>query len=466
MDPARSDLDSVIHDVLAGRAGRKKPSTVGELQMIVAEVINQRSSSQASGWVPVTTGGLSENSVTQFVAILEELQKEGFLETRWRAGDLQDVTFTITEKGLRSQQGGDVLDPRPSGQPGQQTATPSTSENRKVFVIHGRNNAAREALVTFLRAIGLHPLEWSEIVRETGKASPYTGEVLEKGFNIAQAVVVLLTPDDEARLKEQFRAADDPAYEADLSPQPRPNVLIEAGMALGLHRDRTVIVELGQLRPVSNLFGREVVRMDNSAEQRNHLAQRLITSGCAANLTGTDWLSNGDFEAAIFPLGQPGATSSGTQLRRDADAVEHDRRIFSEADSLLSEIDLRNLIDQLGNEHSYTRTYVRHADDFCRFFGLEQNQYLTPGLSALCNSLRRALLNLLRFTAREFHLYPKDQVNRFCMAPSLNMNRDGSEKPEEAVEYDRLTLTLNKLLDDVEAAFRLYRRKIKEILAV
>ena len=107
-----------------------------------------------------------------------------------------------------------------------------------------------------------------------------------------------------------------------------------------------------------------------------------------------------------------------------------------------------------------------HADDFCHFFGLEQNQYLTPGLSALCNSLRGALLNLLRFTAREFHLYPKDQVNRFCMAPSLNMNRDGSEKPEEAVEYDRLTLTLNKLLDDVEAAFRLYRRKIKEILAV
>ena len=85
--------------------------------------------------------------------------------------------------------------------------------------------------------------------------------------------------------------------------------------------------------------------MNNAPEYRNELAQRLLTSGCAANLTGTDWLRTGDFEATIFPPGHPRATSSGTQLRRDADAVEHDRRIFREADSLLGEIDLRNRID-------------------------------------------------------------------------------------------------------------------------
>lgn len=46
------------------------------------------------------------------------------------------------------------------------------NERRKVFVVHGRNNAAREALFTFLRAIGLQPLEWSEIVKATGKQGP------------------------------------------------------------------------------------------------------------------------------------------------------------------------------------------------------------------------------------------------------------------------------------------------------
>ena len=36
------------------------------------------------------------------------------------------------------------------------------TDTRTVFVVHGRNERAREAMFEFLRAIGLHPLEWSE----------------------------------------------------------------------------------------------------------------------------------------------------------------------------------------------------------------------------------------------------------------------------------------------------------------
>jgi hypothetical protein len=59
---------------------------------------------------------------------------------------------------------------------------------------------AREAMFSFLRSLGLDPLEWAAIVAATGKGTPYVGEVLTKGFEIAQAAVVLMTPDDEARL--------------------------------------------------------------------------------------------------------------------------------------------------------------------------------------------------------------------------------------------------------------------------
>jgi len=173
---------------------------------------------------------------------------------------------------------------------------------RKVFVVYGRNSAARDALFHFLRAIGLHPLEWDEIVQATGEGSPYTGRVLEVGFSLAQAVVVLLTPDDEARLREPLWGKDEPRHETDLTPQPRPNVLVEAGMALGQHRDRTVIVEMGRLRPISDLFGRHVVRLDNTPQQRKALAQRLETAGCAVNLAGNDWLSVGDFDGALPPI--------------------------------------------------------------------------------------------------------------------------------------------------------------------
>jgi hypothetical protein len=33
-----------------------------------------------------------------------------------------------------------------------------------------------------LRRMDLHPLEWESVVQETGKASPYLGEVIETGF--------------------------------------------------------------------------------------------------------------------------------------------------------------------------------------------------------------------------------------------------------------------------------------------
>jgi len=209
--------------------------------------------------------------------------------------------------------------PRRQRSPGDATAARKRAggkrkvDSRKVFVVHGRNGAARDALFDLLRAIGLHPLEWDEIVQETGEGSPYTGRVLEVGFSLVQAVVVLMTPDDEARLREPLRGKHEPSHETDLTPQPRPNVLVEAGMALGQHGNRTVIVEMGRLRPISDLFGRHVVRLDNTPQQRKALAQRLQTAGCTVNLAGNDWLSVGDFDNALPPT-TPSLPASPTLL--------------------------------------------------------------------------------------------------------------------------------------------------------
>jgi hypothetical protein len=59
------------------------------------------------------------------------------------------------------------------------------------------------------------PLEWLEIVTATGKTAPYIGEVLAVGFSMAQAVVVLFTPDDEARLRSEHHKEGEPSYESD-----------------------------------------------------------------------------------------------------------------------------------------------------------------------------------------------------------------------------------------------------------
>jgi hypothetical protein len=85
--------------------------------------------------------------------------------------------------------------------------------------------------------------------------------------------------------------------------QPRPNVLFEAGMALARDEDRTIIVELGQIKSFSDIHGRHVVRLDNSTSKRQDLAHRLRTAGCAVNLDGTDWHEEGDLTPPASPGG-------------------------------------------------------------------------------------------------------------------------------------------------------------------
>ena len=173
------------------------------------------------------------------------------------------------------------------------------ADAREVFVVHGRNGKARQAIFDFLRSIGLHPLEWSEAVQSTGRPMPYIGEILDVAFSRAHAVVVLMTPDDDARLREQLWSDNDSPHETELSGQARPNVLFEAGMAMGRNGERTILVELGTLRPFSDIAGRHVIRLDNTTQRRQELAQRLELAGCPVNLDGTDWHSAGDFEAAL-----------------------------------------------------------------------------------------------------------------------------------------------------------------------
>ena len=158
----------------------------------------------------------------------------------------------------------------------------------------------RKSMFDFLRSINLTPMEWSHAVELTRKGSPYIGEVLDAALTHAAAIVVLMTPDEVAYLQPRYGHGEGDA-ETLPAPQARPNVLFEAGMALGRDPDRTVLVEVGDVRPFSDVAGRHAIRLTNESKQRQELANRLRTAGCDVDLRGTDWHTTGDFTAPPPP---------------------------------------------------------------------------------------------------------------------------------------------------------------------
>ncbi len=164
-----------------------------------------------------------------------------------------------------------------------------------VWVVHGRDLKAANELRKLLRAFGLNPLEFTQAITRTRQGSPFVGGVLEKGIGGTRPSVALFTPDDEARLRKQLRTTSDSEQERRLTPQPRLNVVFEAGMAFGHDPSRTVLVQVGRIRSFSNIAGRHVVHLDGSQESRQELATKLRAAGCKVNQDGLDWMTHGDF---------------------------------------------------------------------------------------------------------------------------------------------------------------------------
>lgn len=170
-----------------------------------------------------------------------------------------------------------------------------TDYRRSVFVVHGRDEPARKALFDFLRAIGLNPLEWDQLVGMTGHSSPTLSQVIRVCLPQARAVVVLLTPEDVVRLHPELHDPFESEAEIREGMQARPNVLLEMGIALGMNPERTVILLVGEHRPVTDLGGINYIRVTDGPGFRQKLVSRLRSAGCDVRDGGTDWLTTGDF---------------------------------------------------------------------------------------------------------------------------------------------------------------------------
>jgi predicted nucleotide-binding protein len=222
---------------------------------------------------------------------------------RWLTGqaadDLRYVSINIDQVTELSALVADELSRAMPVSDGQAAGTGLASDapdvTRKVFVVHGRDTDLTRNFFDLLRSVNLWPLDWETLVKATCSTAPYLGQVVVTAPHLAQATLVLLTPDDLVELHSDLYLDHDSPQERARDGQARPSVLMELGMALMAYQDRTVVVEIGQMRPIADLAGVNTIRFDGSATAVRKVLGRLEQAGCEADLSETGWLEASRF---------------------------------------------------------------------------------------------------------------------------------------------------------------------------
>lgn len=138
--------------------------------------------------------------------------------------------------------------------------------SRKVFVVHGHNEAAKNAVALFLQRVGLEPI----ILHEQASAGRTVIEKVEVYSADIAFAVVLLTPDDVGS------EASDASH---LKPRARQNVILELGFFIGkLSRTRVCALFQGNIELPSDYQGVVYVEMDAAGAWKTKLAQELVES--------------------------------------------------------------------------------------------------------------------------------------------------------------------------------------------
>lgn len=173
---------------------------------------------------------------------------------------------------------------------------PVKSSKRYVFVVRGRDAEAYQALNSLLSALDLRIITWDEATTRAGGGTPHTLDIVRAGIDLADAVIVLMTPDDLAYVKGEFYdpVRDDPR-EARETGQARQNVVFEAGWAMALGQDKVILVRVGDVRPLSDIDGLNYVWLTNDVDSRRQLITRLRNCHLEVHDNHDGWRNAGVF---------------------------------------------------------------------------------------------------------------------------------------------------------------------------
>lgn len=134
-------------------------------------------------------------------------------------------------------------------------------DHKKVFVVHGHDEAAKNAVARFLEKLGLNPI----ILNEKPSGGRTIIEKFETYSRDVGFAVILLTPDDVGGINN-----------TSLSQRARQNVVLELGYFMGrLSRGRVCALYKEGVELPSDIHGVIYIEMDNSGGWTTKLAHEL-----------------------------------------------------------------------------------------------------------------------------------------------------------------------------------------------
>lgn len=138
---------------------------------------------------------------------------------------------------------------------------------RKVFVVHGQDNEAKESVARFLQRLNLEPI----ILHEQPNAGKTIIEKFEHHSNDVGYAVVLLTPDDLGCNKNN---------QSDLQSRARQNVIFELGYFFAkLERKNVCALYKEGVEIPSDIYGIVYVSMDVGGSWQYQLAKEMRQAG-------------------------------------------------------------------------------------------------------------------------------------------------------------------------------------------
>ena len=242
----------------------KQPLSAAEREAWQAAIQDLLERAFGSSNVNVSTvvyaGWINQGRIRVFGGFGDPEPSESDKEPLYREG--MERQLTMVESCAQQLEDLDEATRAPAG-----VRSASTALSNRVFVVHGHDDGAREAVARLLSRIGLDPL----ILREQPNQGRTVIEKFEDYSDVGFAVV-LLTPDDRGGRHHE-------GYEAQC-PRARQNVWLELGFFIGkLTRSRVCALYRKGVEIPSDYQGVVLQEFDESEAWKFRLAKEIQAAG-------------------------------------------------------------------------------------------------------------------------------------------------------------------------------------------